>query len=447
MPDPGRQNVDLLLCARWVIPVIPANVVLQDHAIAISDDRITAICPRSEALELYTAQKTIELGHHLLIPGLINAHGHAAMSLFKGIANDKPLQQWLQQDIWPAEQRWVNAEFVRDGVELAIAEMLLCGTTCFSDMYFFPEAAAEASRRAGIRAQFAFPILDFATVWGSGPDHYISMGTELFDQYKNSALVHIAFGPHAPYTVAPAQLERIAMLSEELQAGVQMHVHETAAEVADAVALHGVRPLRLLKNIGLLNPRMQCVHACHLDPEDIADLAVTASHVVHCPESNLKLASGICPVPELAAAGVNIALGTDGAASNNDLDLLGEVRTAALLAKVEAGDAAALPAFQALELATINGARALGLEQSLGSLEPGKMADLVAIDMDALRLQPIYSPLSQLIFNQVSDRVSHVWVGGKALLEEGQLKTLDTASIHARARAWSAKITGATAES
>jgi 5-methylthioadenosine/S-adenosylhomocysteine deaminase len=443
MPDQGRQKVDSLLFARWIIPVIPADIVLRDHAIAITDDRIISICSRSDALQRFDALRTVELGQHLLIPGLINAHGHAAMSLFRGIANDKPLQQWLQQDIWPAEQRWVNAEFVRDGVELAIAEMLLCGTTCFSDMYFFPEAAAEASRKAGIRAQLAFPILDFATVWGSGPDHYISMGIELFDQYKNSALVQIAFGPHAPYTIAPAQLERIAMLSEELQACVQMHVHETAGEVSDAVARHGYRPLRMLKNIGLLNPRMQCVHACHLDGDDIADIALTASHVVHCPESNLKLASGICPLNELADAGVNIALGTDSAASNNDLDLLGEMRTAALLAKVEATDASALPAFKALELATINGARALGLEHSLGSLEPGKMADVVAIDMSALRLQPIYSPLSQLVFNQLSDRVSHVWVGGRALLEDGQFKTLDTESIHGRASAWSDKITGA----
>ncbi len=442
MPEPGRQIVDLLLLARWVIPVIPASTVYEDYAVAITGDEISAICPRSEALQRYDAVVTLELDQHVLIPGLVNAHGHAAMSLFKGIANDKPLQQWLHQDIWPAEQRWVNAEFVHDGVELAIAEMLLSGTTCFSDMYFFPEAAARASRSAGIRAQFAFPILDFATVWGSGPDHYISMGIELFDQYKNSSLVQIAFGPHAPYTIAPAQLERIAMLSEELQACVQMHVHETAQEVDEAVARHGVRPLRMLYNTGLLNPRMQCVHACHLNADDIADLALTASHVVHCPESNLKLASGICPVTGLAQAGVNIALGTDSAASNNDLDLLGEMRTAALLAKVDASDAAALPAFQALELATINGARALGLEDSLGSLEPGKLADVVAVDMSALRLQPIYNPLSQLVFNQLSDRVSHVWVGGKALLEERRFKTLDAESIHARATAWSNKITG-----
>jgi 5-methylthioadenosine/S-adenosylhomocysteine deaminase len=444
MPEPGRQTVDLLLFARWIIPVIPADTVYEDYAVAVSGDRITAICSRSEALQRFEASKAVELGCHVLLPGLVNAHGHAGMSLFKGMANDKPLHNWLRQDIWPAEQRWVNAEFVRDGVELAIAEMLLCGTTCFSDMYFFPEAAAEASRSAGIRAQLAFPILDFPTVWGNGPDHYISMGIELFDQYKNSSLVHIAFGPHAPYTIAPSQLERIAMLAEELQACVQMHVHETGQEVADAIAQHGVRPVRMLYNTGLLNPRMQCVHACHLNAEDIADLALTASHVVHCPESNLKLASGICPVGELAGAGINVALGTDSAASNNDLDLLGEMRTCALLAKVQTADAAALPAFKALEMATINGARALGLEQNLGSLEAGKFADIVAIDMSALRLQPVYNPLSQLVYNQLSDQVSHVWVGGKQLVEARQLLTLDAESIHARATAWSNKITGAT---
>jgi 5-methylthioadenosine/S-adenosylhomocysteine deaminase len=445
MPDQARQAVDLLLFARWVVPIVPADTVLDHYGVAVLNERIVAICPRNEALQRFAPARQVELPEHVLMPGLVNAHGHAPMSLLKGMANDKPLQDWLQQDIWPTEKRWVNAEFVYDGAQLAIAEMLLSGTTCFSDMYFFPEAVAEASRQAGLRAQLAFPVLDFPTVWGSGPDHYISMGTALFDQYKNSSLVHIAFGPHAPYTISTQQLERIAMLSEELQAGVQMHVHETAGEIEQAIQLNGQRPLRMLRDIGLLNPRMQCVHACHLNDDDIEDLALTASHVVHCPDSNLKLASGMCPVVRLDAAGINVALGTDGSASNNDLDLFSELRSAALLAKGVSGDATALPAFKALEMATINGARALGLDEQIGSLEVGKLADMIAIDLDHLRLQPVYHPVSQLVYNQVSDRVSHVWVGGKSLLADGQLHTLDTEAVRAKALAWADKISGAKA--
>ena len=440
MPNQPRQAVDLLLFARWIIPIVPANTVLEDCGVAVHGDRIIAICPRAEALQRFDASHTLELSQHALMPGLINVHGHAAMSLLKGMANDKPLQEWLQQDIWPAEQQWVCAEFVRDGAELAIAEMLLSGTTCFSDMYFFPESVAEAARMAGIRTQLAFPILDFPTVWGTGPDHYISMGTALFDEYKNNSLIQIAFGPHAPYTVSDKLLERVAMLSEELQATVQMHLHETALEVERATRETGQRPIRQLRDLGLLNPRMQCVHACHLTDEDIEDLALTSSHVIHCPRSNLKLASGMCPVTELDKKGINVALGTDGAASNNDLDLFGEMRTAALLGKGLAGDATALPAFEALEMATINGARALGQGDRLGSLEAGKLADLIAVKLDDLRLQPIYNPMSQLVYNQVSDHVSHVWVGGKLLLKERQLQTLAPDSIRQRVQSWSNKI-------
>lgn len=434
------ESIDTLLSARWVAPVVPADTLWEDYAIAIDGARIVAVCPRREAQQRFKPRQSIDLAEHILLPGLVNAHGHTGMSLFKGMADDKPLEAWLEQDVWPAEQQWVSKEFVRDGAELAIAEMLMSGTTCFSDMYFFPDSVAEAALDAGIRCQLAFPILDFPTVWGNGPDHYIAMGTELFDRYKNHALVNIAFGPHAPYTVARKQLERIAMLSEEMQAAVQMHVHESAVEIQQYQSSQGARPLRLLRDIGLLNPRMQCVHACNLNEDDIEDLSTTASHIIHCPESNLKLASGMCPVAELTHAGVNVALGTDSAASNNDLDMLGEMRSAALLAKGVAGDAAAVPAFKALELATINGARALGLEQDIGSLEVGKLADVIAIDLGDLRLQPIYNPVSQLVYNQLSDQVRHAWIAGKQVLEDRRLCNLDVESIAHRTRQWSQKI-------
>ena len=443
MHPPQSELVDLLVCAGYIIPVVPSGACYRDHAIAVRDGRIVAICPFSEAKRRFRARQSLELPEHALTPGLINAHGHAPMSLFRGMANDKPLQQWLQQDIWPAEQRWVSSAFVRDGARLAIAEMLLTGTTSFSDMYFFPEAVAAAAIEAGIRCQLAFPILDFPTVWGSGPEHYLELGSALIDDYQQHPMIDVAFGPHAPYTVSRAVLERVATLADERGANVQMHVHETAQEIADSIRDHGARPLTLLRDIGLLNTRMQCVHACHLNGEDIDLLAASGSHVIHCPESNLKLASGICPINTLIRQHINVALGTDSAASNNDLDLFGEMRTAALLAKGQSGDATAVPAASALELATINGARALGREQSLGSLETGKRADIIAIDLSGPSLQPIYQPLSQLVYNQISHCISHVWVDGQARVADYRLQTLDHAELTRTARQWLNQISGA----
>ena len=440
MPPPAHQVVDALLCPRWVLPIAPVNTALTDHSVAIDQGRIVGIFSQAQAAAQLSPRRRVELPEHALLPGLINAHGHAAMSLFRGMADDKPLHAWLQEDIWPAERRWVGPEFVRDGAALAVAEMLLGGTTCFSDMYFFPEVVAKVAVEAGMRCQLAFPVLDFATVWGSGPDDYLRQGTALFDEYRNQPLIATAFGPHAPYTVSRKTLERVATLSEELQANVQMHVHESTREVDEALSGSGRRPLAMLREIGLLNPRMQCVHATQLDGDDIGHLAETGSHVIHCPESNLKLASGMCPVAALQRAGVNVALGTDGAASNNDLDMFGELRTAALLAKGMSGDATALPAAEALALATINGARALGLEHCLGSLEAGKWADIIAVDLSDLRLQPVYNPLAHLVYNQVSHRVSHVWVAGQACVEAYRLRTLDHQTLRRRAQRWASNI-------
>jgi len=443
MHSQHAETVDLLVYAGCLLPIIPSAMVYHDHAIAVRQGRIVGLCPRPEARQRYRASATCDLADQVVLPGLINAHGHAAMTLFKGMANDKPLKQWLQEDIWPAEQRWVDRRFVRDGAQLAIAEMLLSGTTCFSDMYFFPEAVADAAIDAGMRTQLAFPVLDFPTVWGRGPDHYLEQGCALYETYQDHPLIHVAFGPHAPYTVSRNVLERIAILADERQAPVQMHIHESADEVADAQHDQGTRPIAMLRDIGLLNSRMQCVHACHLNQHDIDQLAMTGSHVVHCPESNLKLASGMCPITSLLERGINVALGTDSAASNNDLDLFGELHTAALLAKGQSGNAAAVPAMQALELATINGARALGLEHCLGSLEIGKWADMIAVDLTDLRLQPVYHPESHLVYNQVAHRISHVWVGGEARVADYQLQTLDAAALTQRAAHWSRTISGA----
>ncbi len=436
-----KVPLDLLLFPTWIVPVEPAGIVLRDHGLGIRDGRIALLAPRAEALR-HPAAETRELPGMLLSPGLINAHGHAAMSLFRGLADDLALMTWLQEHIWPAEAKWVGEDFVRDGTELAIAEQLKGGITCFSDMYFFPQVACEVVHKAGVRAQISAPVLDFPVPGARDADEAIRQGLALRDDLKHHPRIKVAFGPHAPYTVSDDKLENILMLAEELDAGIHMHVHETAFEVQQALEKHGERPLARLHRLGLLGPRFQAVHMTLVNDEDLAMLMETNSSVVHCPESNLKLASGFCPVERLWQAGVNVAIGTDGAASNNDLDLLGETRTAALLAKAVAGQATALDAHRALRMATLNGARALGMEQETGSLELGKSADLTAFDLSGLAQQPVYEPVSQLIYASGRDCVRHVWVGGKQLLDDGRLTRLDEERLIAVAGEWGRKIAG-----
>lgn len=442
MPNPVAA-LDLLLLPTWLVPVEPAGVVLKEHGLGIRDGRIAFIGPRSAALKL-AAHEVRELPGMLLSPGLINAHGHAAMTLFRGLADDLPLMTWLEQHIWPAEAKWVDEAFVRDGTDLAIAEQIKGGITCFSDMYFFPKVASERVHNSGIRAQIAIPILDFPIPGASSADEAIRQGIELFGDLKHHPRLKIAFGPHAPYTVGDENLEKVRVIAEELDAAIHMHVHETAVEVHQALEKHGERPLARLARLGLLGPRFQAVHMTQISEDDLALLVESNSSVIHCPESNLKLASGFCPVERLWQAGVNVAIGTDGAASNNDLDLLGETRTAALLAKAVAGCASALDAHRALRMATLNGARALGLEQQIGSLEVGKLADLVAFDLSGLAQQPVYDPVSQLIYATGRDCVKHLWVGGKQLLDDRRLTRLDEQQLCATANAWGQRISGHT---
>ncbi|VEE15370.1 TRZ/ATZ family hydrolase [Ectopseudomonas mendocina] len=431
--------LDLLLLPSWLVPVEPAGVVLRDHGLGIRDGQIALIAPRAEALR-HPAAEVRELPQCLLAPGLINAHGHAAMTLLRGIADDLPLMTWLHEHIWPAEGQWVDEDFVRDGTDLAIAEQIRSGISCFSDMYFYPQVACECVHNAGVRAQITVPVLDFPVPGALNAAEALRKGLQLFDDLKQHPRIRIAFGPHAPYTVSDDKLEQIRVLADELDAGIHMHVHETAQEVAEAVAKHGERPLARLARLGLLGPRFQAVHMTQIDDEDLALLVEHNCSIVHCPESNLKLASGFCPVERLWQAGVNVAIGTDGAASNNDLDLLGETRTAALLAKAVAGSATALNAHSALRMATLNGARALGLETQTGSLELGKLADMVAFDLSGLAQQPIYDPVSQLIYASGRDCVKHLWVGGKQLLKDGRLTRMDEGELITKARAWGDKI-------
>lgn len=430
------KTVDLLIHARWIIPIIPENAVLSDCALAILDHEIVDILPSNEASKHYCAEQEVRLEQHVLMPGLINSHCHSAMSLLRGYADDLPLDTWLQEYIWPAEQQWVSPEFVETGTELAIAEMIRSGTTTFADMYFFPEETANVAARVGMRCQLAFPVLDFPTAWAQDANDYIHKGLALRDNYGSHPLINIAFGPHAPYTVSDEPLQRISVLAEELQASVQIHLHETQKEISDALNSSGQRPIQRLQQLGLLSPLTQCVHMTQVEGEDIELLQQHGAHVIHCPKSNLKLASGFCPTQELLDAGVNVALGTDGVASNNGLDMFAEMNAASLLAKGVSGNAGALDAHSTLRMATLNGARALGLDSKIGSLEKGKLADLIAVELNDLEQTPLFNPASHLVYTACGHKVSHSWVAGRALMQDYKLQTLHTEAVQKKARQW-----------
>ncbi len=434
------EAVDALIHARWIVPVEPAGRVLERHSLALHHGRIAALLPTAEARSRYSTAEDVELGSHVLIPGLVNAHTHAAMTLLRGLADDLPLEPWLKQHIWPAESRWVSADFVRDGTELAVAEMLRAGTTCFNDMYFFPEAAAQAIRQSGMRASLGIVVFDWPSTWGSGPQDYLAKGLALRDQHKNDPLLSFVFAPHSTYTVSERWLKELRTLADELDLPVHTHLHETAGEVTESLQQHGKRPLARLMELGLFTPALMAVHMTQLTDAESTACAENGVSVVHCPQSNLKLGSGLCPVAKLLKAGVNVCLGTDGAASNNDLDLLGEMQSAALLAKGMAGDAATLPAAAALRMATLNGAKALGLDKDIGSLVPGKWADITALDLSGPETQPVHDPLSTLVYSAGRQQVSDVWVAGKRLLQDRRLTQMDLAAILERAAGWGARI-------
>ena len=431
------MDFDLCLKAPWIIPVEPRGQVLRDYAVLVRGGRIAAISPQATAP---AAAHTVDLPSHVLLPGLVNAHTHATMTLFRGLADDLPLPQWLHEHIWPAEGRHVNGDFARDGSALAALEMIRGGTTCFADMYFFADETARVASGAGLRAALGLVVIDVPTAWARDPEEYLSRGVALCDKWRHDPLITPLLAPHAPYSVSDETLTRIRVCADELDIALHMHIHETAGEITQSLHTHGMRPLARLDRLGLLHANLMAVHMTQLTADEIALCAERGVSIVHCPESNLKIAAGLCPVTALIAAGIPVALGTDGAASNNDLDMLGEMRTAALLAKGTSGDATAVPAAVALEMATLNGARALGLAGDIGSLIVGKSADLIAIDLNAPATQPVYDPLSQIVYAASRDQVTHVWVAGRALMRDRHVLTLDERAIISRAGAWRDKI-------
>jgi len=428
--------IDLLIEARWVVPVQPHGVVLEHHAVAIDADRIVAVLPIADAQARYAPRERVVLDRHALLPGLVNAHTHNPMTLMRGLADDLPLMRWLQEHIWPAEAKAIGPEFVRDGIEIAVAEMLRGGTTCCNENYFFPDVQAATYRRLGFRAMVGLPVIEFPSAWAATRDEYFDKGLAVHDEFRGEPLLGTSFAPHAPYTVSDESFERIRLLSDQLDLPVHLHLHETAHEVEEARRERGARPFARVQALGLVNERLVAVHMTQLTDAEIAACAEAGVSVAHCAESNLKLASGFCPAAKLLQAGVNLAIGTDGCASNNDLDMFGEMRTAALLAKAVAADASALDAASALRAATLGGARALGWGDRIGSIEPGKQADLAAVRLDDIETQPLYNVVSQLVYATGRQQVSDVWIAGRRKLRQRELADLDLDELCGKARRW-----------
>ncbi len=440
------QKADLILSPEWLLTVDEQNRVLREHSLVVRSGKIIDILPTTVALTSYEARQD-SLPDQIVCPGLINAHTHMSMNLLKGIADDLPLMDWLQNHIWPAESQWVSENYVTDGSRLAIAESLLGGTTCFNDMYFFPDITARIASAVGIRSSVGLIVLDFPTVWGSGADDYLKKAIAVHDEFRDDPLVSVTLAPHAPYTVSREPLEQISTLSSELDIPIHMHIHETAGEITDFEEKHGARPIQMLDELGMMNPSMIAVHMTQLIESEIHLLAKKGVNIAHCPESNMKLASGSCPVDTLLKAGVNVALGTDSTASNNDLDMFGEMQSAALLGKHVSGDASAVNANETLRMATINGARALGIAETTGSLQIGKDADLISIDIARVNMVPMYEPVSHLVYAASRNCVQHVWVAGKQLVKSGRLTTMNEDEIYRNALQWQERIGQSTTES
>jgi 5-methylthioadenosine/S-adenosylhomocysteine deaminase len=434
------EPVDTLVCARWVVPVEPDGPVLEDHAVAIRGGRIVAVLPSALATLRYEATDVLERPHHVVLPGFVNAHTHAAMTLLRGRAENMTLGPWLQDAIWPIERRWVDPEYVRDGTELAIAEMLRAGVTCFADMHLWPEVVAATAAEMHMRASVGLVVVESATRWATGPDDYIEKGLALRDAYRGDPLVTTFFAPHSPYTINDATLVRIRRLADELETPVAMHLHESAWEIERSQALHGMRPLDRLAKLGLVSPLLVAVHMTHAEASDLDTLAAAGAAAVHCPQSNLKLGAGVAPVAEMLGRGIRVGLGTDGAASNNDLDVLSEMQTAALLAAGVSGRPGSLAARDVLRMATLEGAKALGLGESTGSLTTGKWADLCCVDLRTPGSWPVHDVVATLVHSCSSRQVTDTWVAGRHVYADGALRYLDEAAVLERADAWRKRI-------
>ena len=435
-----QQSVDLIVEARWLAVLNAEYELLENYAVVVHAQTIVDIQPVSEVRRHYIAKEYFNLDEHILIPGLINLHTHAAMNLMRGIADDLPLMQWLNQYIWPTERAVVFDEYVKDASLHACAEMLAGGVTCFNDMYFYPSATAVAVNQSGMRASLGLVITEFATNYASDADDYLQKGFEAHDSWRNNPMISSVIAPHAPYTVSDKTFEKVLTYAEQLGLGIHTHLHETRNEISQSEAEFGVRPIQRLAALGLLGPGFLAAHGVHLLPQEMDLLNEYGCHIAHCPTSNLKLGSGIAPVSALIAQQVNVGLGTDGAASNNRLDMFAEMRMAALLAKGATEDPTVLSAHQVLKMATINAAKALGLDEKIGSIKIGKQADICAVKLSDLMVSPCYDPISHLVYTCGREHVTHTWVAGELKYSNGIYANIEPMELKEIVKKWQPKL-------
>ena len=406
------RNADQIINARWIITCEDNNFLLENYALVLNNGFIVNMLPQSKAYELYRANSEQNFSHHALMPGFINSHTHAAMNLFRGLADDLELMDWLNNYIWPREKAWVSEHMVYDGSLLAIAEMIRCGTTCFNDMYFFPNATARAAEQAGLRAHLGIAVADFSSSWAHDPDEYIAKGLLFYEEYKNNSLIHVSMAPHSTYMLSEEYLIKTHEIASQYNLKTNIHLQEAPGEISLSLKKYNQRPLEKLFKLNLINKNLIAIHMTQISQRDLEILQQTQPNIIHCPESNMKLVSGACPVQILQEHNINVALGTDGAASNNDLDMFGEMRSAAFLGKLTANNPKALNVKDILKMATINGAKALGQDHITGSLKINKSADFIAINLEQIETQPLFNPLSQIVYACTREQVSDVWVRG-----------------------------------
>lgn len=432
--------VDLCIDAEWIIPIEPAGSVFHNHTLVVSDGRIADLLPTITSLRNYQPLERRDLRGHVLLPGLVNLHTHAAMSLLRGFADDLPLERWLQEKIWPAEARYGTAEFVSAGSLLACLEMISGGVTCFNDMYFFPEQTIETAMATGIRAAIGMIVIDFPTVYAQNSIEYFEKAAALYEKHSTEPLLTLCLAPHAPYSVSDDSFRRVANIASEFDLPIHVHLHETRREIEESLATHGHNPLERLDRLGVIGERTIAVHGVYFTDEEMNLLAERHVSIAHCPVSNLKLASGIANIPAIATRKINWGLGTDGAASNNRIDVWQEIRQAALLAKVTANDAGNLGAHTVLQAATLGGAKALGLDHEIGSLSIGKSADLCAVKLDQWINQPCFDPASHLVYVTGREDVTDVWIAGKCRKNAGRITDLSRFELIPRLELWHTRL-------
>ncbi len=436
------QNVDYIISADYILPMDENLTLIREGAVAVKDTRISDVGPSKEIFQKYTSGAVINGKGKVVFPGLINTHTHAAMVYFRGIADDQPLKEWLENHIWPAENTWLSPEFISDAIGLACLEMLKGGVTAYNDMYFYEDAAAGTTKRIGMRAVLGAGILDFPTKSAHTTDEYFLNAESFIKDWKGDNLITPCIAPHALYTCGPETLKRARRIADTYDIPIHIHLSETRWEMEEIRNRYSMMPVVYLESLGFLDERVLAAHCVWLTDHEIEILSERNTGVSHCVESNLKLASGIAPVVKMLKAGVKVTFGSDGAASNNDLNILSEMSTAAKLHKAVSEDPTALDAKTALLMATRWGAEVLGLGKVTGSIQAGKAADLVMAELDRPHLVPIYNIYSHIVYAMRPSDIEMVMVDGKVVVNGGRLTTSDESEILQKARHWSEKISG-----